>query len=84
MRPMRPDEDHIDIIKKLNIYISSDDNVSVNFIDVTGDIMKDLDKLERYSNTIPDDKYKHDLLNNISMIRNYLIQCIDTINEING
>ena len=84
MRAMRPDEDHLDIIRKLDVYLISDENMSEKFIDTTGNIMNELDTLEKYANTIPDEKYKNDLNNNISMMRNYLIQCIDTISDINS
>ena len=84
MRAFKPEENHIDIIKKLNSYVSSEENMSTNFINSTGNIMKELDLMEKYINSVPDDKYKQDLLNNIVMMRQSLIQSIDIIDEMNN
>lgn len=84
MRVLNTDEDYIDITNKIKQYLSSDDNGIEDFLVISGDIIKKVDDLERIANTIPDEKYRNSLLNNISMIRNYLLQNIDIIDEISS
>ncbi len=82
MRSIESSEDYIDITNKIGKYLSSDDNGIQEYLVVSGRIINDLDDLERIDNTIPDEKYRNTLLNNISMNRNLMIQGIDTIDDI--
>jgi len=83
MRPMKPDENYIDVVDRIKSFLTTDDNILINFTDISSDVIKALDMMEKYANGIPDDEYRKSLLQNIHMMRMYLIQIIDTIDELN-
>jgi hypothetical protein len=84
MRPIKPDENFIDVVDKIKSYLTTEDNVLLNFTDISNDVIKTLDIMEKYANGVPDDEYRKSLLQNIHMMRIYLIQIIDTIDELNN
>jgi hypothetical protein len=82
MRTVYTDENYIEITNKISKYLSSDDNGIQRYLELTGNIIDELDDMERIANTIPDEKYRNSLLNNISMTRNLMIQNVDIIDDI--
>jgi hypothetical protein len=84
MRPIKPDENFIDVVDKIKSYLTTEDDVLLNFTDISNDVIKALDIMEKYANGVPDDEYRKSLLQNIHMMRIYLIQIIDTIDELNN
>lgn len=81
MRAITSDENYIDVTQKIGQYLSSDDNGMEDFLSISGDMIDELDQMERIANGIPDEKYRNALLNNISMMRNSMIQNIDIIDD---
>ena len=84
MRSIKNDENYIDVADKIKSYLTTEDDVLVNFTDISNDVIKALDIMEKYSNGVPDDQYRTSLLQNIHMMRIYLIQIIDTIDELDN
>jgi len=84
MRPMKPDENYIDVVDRIKSFITTDDNILINFTDISSDVIKALDIMEKYANSVPDDEYRKSLLQNIHMMRMNLIQIIDTIDELDN
>jgi len=84
MRPLKPEEDYIDLVDKIKEYLNTDESTLINFTDITSDVIKALDAMEKYANSIPDDGYRNTLLKSIHMMRINLIQIIDTIDELNN
>lgn len=81
MRAITSDEDYVDVTQKIGKYLSSDDNGMEDFLTISGNMIDGLDDMERIANGIPDEKYRNSLLNNISMMRNSMIQNIDIIDD---
>ena len=83
MKPIKNDENYIDVADKIKSYLSTEEDISVNFTDISNDVIKALDIMEKYTNGVPDDQYRTSLLQNIHTMRMNLIQIIDTIDELN-
>jgi antitoxin component HigA of HigAB toxin-antitoxin module len=84
MRPIKNDENYIDVVDKIKSYLTTEEDVLVNFTDISNDVIKSLDIMEKYANGVPDNEYRKSLSQNIHMMRIYLIQIIDTIDELNN
>jgi len=83
MRPLKPEENYIDLVDKIKEFLNTDESMLINFTDITSDVIKALDTMEKYANGVPDEGYRNSLLQNIHMMRINLIQIMDTIDELN-
>jgi hypothetical protein len=74
---------YIDVVDKIKSYLSTEEDILVNFTDISNDVIKALDMMEKYANGVPDNQYRTSLLQNIHTMRMNLIQIIDIIDELN-
>lgn len=84
MRPIKADENYIDVLSKIDGYLQSNDNNLPTISDITGNIINEIDDIEKLSLNITDDRYKNNILNDIHMIRINLMDIIDNVNDIHN
>lgn len=80
MRAFTTDENPTDLLKKIDDFISNDDNTTT-IMELINDITMKLDKLEVSINNLEEQVYREEMLGYLTMSRNYIINLLDALDS---